>query len=117
MRISDWSSDVCSSDLCFTLMVIGYVGGSFIGTRLTYRLGVNAMLGLGASFCAGGGLLMAALQTWAWAAGQSWHWFSLVGPMMLFSAGVGLTMPQGQAGALQPFPQIDRKSTRLNSSH
>lgn len=98
---------------CFTLMVVGYVGGGFIGTRLTYRLGVNAMLGLGAAFCAGGGLLMAVLQTWAWAAGQTWHWFSLVGPMMLFSAGVGLTMPQGQAGALQPFPQMAGSAASL----
>ena len=98
---------------CFTLMVIGYVGGGFIGTRLTYRFGVHAMLGLGAALCAGGGVLMAALQSWAWAAGLSWHWISLMGPMMLFAAGVGLTMPQGQAGALQPFPQMAGSAASL----
>jgi DHA1 family bicyclomycin/chloramphenicol resistance-like MFS transporter len=98
---------------CFTLVVIGYVGGGFIGTRLTYRLGVRRMLGLGAGFCAAGGIVMAALQSWAWAAGLSWHWLTLVGPMMLFSAGVGLTMPQGQAGALQPFPQMAGSAASL----
>jgi DHA1 family bicyclomycin/chloramphenicol resistance-like MFS transporter len=98
---------------CFSLVVIGYVGGGFIGTRLTFRYGVTAMLALGAGFCAAGGLLMALLQTWAWAAGLSWHWLTLVGPMMLFSAGVGLTMPQGQAGALQPFPRMAGSAASL----
>jgi len=98
---------------CFSLVVIGYVGGSFIGTRLTYRYGMQAMLALGVGLCAGGGLLMAALQSWAWAAGLSWHWFSLVGPMMLFAAGVGLTMPQGQAGALLPFPRMAGSAASL----
>ncbi|QDO95912.1 multidrug effflux MFS transporter [Ferrovibrio terrae] len=92
--------------LCFLLIVIGYLIGGFIGTRFTIRFGVNAMLGLGAASCAAGGLLMLALQGWAWMAALTWHWFSLIGPMMLFTLGLGLTMPQGQAGALQPFPQM-----------
>jgi DHA1 family bicyclomycin/chloramphenicol resistance-like MFS transporter len=33
--------------------------------------------------------------------------------MMLFSAGVGLTMPQGQAGALQPFPRMAGSAASL----
>jgi len=98
---------------CFTLVVIGYVAGGFLGARLTYRLGVNTMLGVGAGFCCAGGAIMAGLQTWAWAADLSWHWISLVAPMMLFSAGVGLTMPQGQAGALQPFPQMAGSAASL----
>ncbi|WP_341703964.1 multidrug effflux MFS transporter [Ferrovibrio sp.] len=98
---------------CFALVVVGYVGGGFLGTRLTHRLGVRRMLGTGAAFCAGGGVAMAGLQIWMWAAGQSWHWISLVAPMMLFSAGVGLTMPQGQAGALQPFPHMAGSAASL----
>lgn len=91
---------------CFTLIVVGYIMGGFIGTRLTYRLGVDRMLQLGASLCALGGLIMALLQVLNWSNGGGWHWFSLVGPMMLFTMGVGLTMPQGQAGGLQPFPHM-----------
>lgn len=96
---------------CFTLIVIGYIAGGFIGARLTYRFGVDRMLQLGASLCALGGLSMALLQLLAWATvnqggGGGWHWFSLLGPMMIFTTGVGLTMPQGQAGGLQPFPQM-----------
>src|SRR3546814_3653292 len=30
MRISDWSSDVCSSDLCISLISIGYSCGVFV---------------------------------------------------------------------------------------
>jgi DHA1 family bicyclomycin/chloramphenicol resistance-like MFS transporter len=33
--------------------------------------------------------------------------------MMLFATGVGLTMPQGQAGALQPFPQMAGSAAAL----
>lgn len=91
---------------CFSLIVFGYLCGGFIGARLTLRLGVDRMLGLGALLCATGGGLMALLQLWAWAAGGGWHWFSLIGPMMLFTMGLGLTMPQGQAGALQPFAHM-----------
>jgi DHA1 family bicyclomycin/chloramphenicol resistance-like MFS transporter len=91
---------------CFLLIVVGYICGGFIGTRLTARFGNRRMLGLGALLCAGGGLIMALLQGWAWAAGGGWHWISLIGPMMLFTMGVGLTMPQGQAGGLQPFPHM-----------
>ena len=91
---------------CFVLIVLGYLVGGFIGTRFTMRFGVDAMLGLGAGCCAAGGLLMLLLQGGAWMAGVQWHWFSLIGPMMLFTVGLGLTMPQGQAGALQPFPHM-----------
>lgn len=90
---------------CFLLIVVGYIAGGFIGVRLTRRLGVDRMLFLGAGLCALGGTSMVLLQLWIWGAGGG-HWFSLIGPMMVFTMGVGLTMPQGQAGALQPFPQM-----------
>src|SRR3546814_6903533 len=36
MRISDWSSDVCSSDLLFTMANVGLPGtGGFVGELLT----------------------------------------------------------------------------------
>lgn len=98
---------------CFSLIVFGYLCGGFIGTRLTLRLGVDRMLGVGAACCALGGGGMALLQSWAWSNGLDWHWFSLIGPMMVFTMGLGLTMPQGQAGALQPFPHMAGSAASL----
>jgi DHA1 family bicyclomycin/chloramphenicol resistance-like MFS transporter len=98
---------------CFLLIVIGYMTGGFIGTRLTHRLGVNRMLLLGVASCAAGGTAVAVLQIAMWAAGAQWHWISLIAPMMVFAMGVGLTMPQGQAGALQPFPHMAGSAAAL----
>lgn len=98
---------------CFSLIVLGYLCGGFLGARLTLRLGVDRMLGVGAACCALGGGGMALLQSWAWANGLDWHWFSLIGPMMIFTMGLGLTMPQGQAGALQPFPHMAGSAASL----
>lgn len=98
---------------CFLLMVIGYIGGGFLGVRLTRKLGVDRMLLIGVSACAVGGVSVALLQTAMWSAGAHWHWISLAGPMMVFAMGVGLTMPQGQAGALQPFPQMAGSAAAL----
>jgi DHA1 family bicyclomycin/chloramphenicol resistance-like MFS transporter len=98
---------------CFMLVVVGYIAGGFIGTRLTRRLGVDRMLLLGVCACAAGGTGIVVLQTAMWAGNAYWHWISLVGPMMVFSMGVGLTMPQGQAGALQPFPHMAGSAAAL----
>ena len=98
---------------CFLLMVIGYIGGGFLGVRLTRRLGVDRMLLIGVSACALGGAAVAVLQTAMWGLHAQWHWISLAGPMMVFAMGVGLTMPQGQAGALQPFPQMAGSAAAL----
>lgn len=98
---------------CFMLIVIGYIAGGFLGVRLTRRLGVDRMLLIGVSACAAGGMSVALLQTAMWAMQAQWHWISLIGPMMIFAMGVGLTMPQGQAGALQPFPQMAGSAAAL----
>lgn len=98
---------------CFMLIVIGYICGGFIGAWLTRRLGVDRMLLLGVSACAAGGVSVAVLQTVMWSTGAQWHWMTLIGPVMVFTVGVGLTMPQGQAGALQPFPQMAGSAAAL----
>lgn len=98
---------------CFLLIVFGYLCGSFLGTRLTLRFGVDRMLGVGAVLCAAGGVLLAVLQTVAWLQSLDWHWITLIGPMMLFTGGLGLTMPQGQAGGLQPFPHMAGSAAAL----
>lgn len=92
---------------CFALIVVGYISGAMIGTRLTLRLGSERMLRWGAGLCAFGGSLMAIISLIDNAQGPgSLHWFSVVGPMMVYMVGLGLTLPQGQAGGMQPFPAM-----------
>src|SRR3546814_5436231 len=45
MRISDWSSDVCSSDLGFFLATLGAVlfAAKAIVVKITYRYGIDAV--------------------------------------------------------------------------
>ncbi len=98
---------------CFGMVVIGYITGALIGARLTVRLGVDRMLQLGVGLCAGGGLLMLALILYFNIQGGQGHWLAVVLPMLLYTAGVGLTMPQAQAGGLQPFPQMAGSAASL----
>jgi len=98
---------------CFAMVVIGYISGALIGARLTVRFGVDRMLQLGVSLCALGGVLMATIALYAHGMGYSWHWLTLLLPMLLYTAGVGLTMPQAQAGGLQPFPQMAGSAAAL----
>jgi len=62
------------------------------------RLGLDRTVGMGAVIMAAGGLAMAAsvalgLSSVAW----------LVGTMTIYLVGMGLVLPQTQAGALTPF--------------
>src|SRR3546814_6397340 len=102
MRISDWSSDVCSSDLLTALVPMAKLGSEFMpamdeGTLLYMP---TALPGL--------------------SAGKASQLLQLTDRMIK-------TVPEvehvfGKAGraetATDPAPlEIDRKSTRLNSSH
>src|SRR3546814_3828592 len=105
MRISDWSSDVCSSDLQAILsrwnrvdVLANIAGGFAMGDRvheasdetwqLMFDLNVRTMLNMSRA----------------------------VVPAML-KAGSGRIINVGATGALRGGALIDRKSTRLNSSH
>src|SRR3546814_5382406 len=104
MRISDWSSDVCSSDLGFLISALGgsrtQVGGP-TGAFVVVIFNVIAVHGYD-------GLLVA----------------TLLAGLILIAAGV---LRLGQLIKFIPHPVItgftagiaviDRKSTRLNSSH
>src|SRR3546814_5396936 len=96
MRISDWSSDVCSSDL------FGDAGGRLVYTKLYEAFFVQVKIAVFGAFCLSFPII--ANQLWAFVA-------------------PGLYAKQKKA--LLPFliatPFLfamgDRKSTRLNSSH
>jgi MFS transporter, DHA1 family, multidrug resistance protein len=82
----------------------GYMVGAYIAARIVMRLGLDRTIGIGTTIMAAGGLFMAA----AVALGLS-HVGWLVGAMTIYLAGMGLALPQTQAGALTPFP--DRAGT------
>ncbi|BBK38810.1 Bcr/CflA family drug resistance efflux transporter [Allostella sp. ATCC 35155] len=84
---------------CFAAFVVGYAVGTTLAGRLTMRLGIDRMIGLGAAVAAAGGLAMAAL---AWADEQSVA--AIVGPSVVYMLGVGMIFPNAQAGAMGPFP-------------
>src|SRR3546814_9495199 len=101
MRISDWSSDVCSSDL---LLVTAMVGDGF--TRLSRSARMPMMFPRGLA---------------DWRIGDSEQ--ATPGHRPVQAASVAdFRAPNPVAGAAPRFKQLlihfaDRKSTRLNSSH
>ena len=84
----------------FATAVIGYICGTLLGARLTTRHGIDHTLRVGAAALAVGGVTMLALVGLA-----PKSFWQVLGPMIVYMAGVGLTMPQSMAGALTPFPE------------
>jgi DHA1 family bicyclomycin/chloramphenicol resistance-like MFS transporter len=86
--------------VAFALGSIGYMTGSALAARLVVRIGLDGVLGMGGCACAAGGLGMVA----AVALGLTSS-LSLVLPIAVYLAGLGMVLPQGIAGALTPFPE------------
>ncbi len=86
--------------VAFALGSIGYMSGSALAARIVVRLGLDGVLGAGGCACAIGGLGMAA----AVALGLTSS-LSLVLPVAIYLAGLGMVLPQGIAGAMTPFPE------------
>jgi DHA1 family bicyclomycin/chloramphenicol resistance-like MFS transporter len=82
----------------------GYMVGAYSASRIVTRLGLDRTIGIGAAIMALGGLAMAGAIALKLA-----HVGWLVGTMTIYLAGMGLALPQTQAGALTPFP--DRAGT------
>jgi len=86
--------------VAFALGSIGYMTGATLAARLVVRLGLDRTIGFGGAACAAGGLaMMAAVALGLMSAA------SLVLPMAIFLAGLGMVMPQSIAGAMTPFPE------------
>jgi DHA1 family bicyclomycin/chloramphenicol resistance-like MFS transporter len=81
----------------FSLGVVCYVSGSFASGRLSARVGIDRLILIGSIVGATAGLAMVALAL-AGVAGT----YAVVGPMWLFTAGLGLVIPNGMAGAIGP---------------
>jgi DHA1 family bicyclomycin/chloramphenicol resistance-like MFS transporter len=88
----------------FSIGAVGYLTGTFIGSRIVMRVGLDRVMGLGTLAMTAGGLIMIAVIA---SGAVNVIWF--VGTMTIFLAGAGLTLPSSMAGALTPFP--DRAGT------
>jgi len=84
--------------ITFAMGAAGYMTGTFIGSRIVMRLGIDRTMGIGCVIMAAGGLIMTAVVALHLA---NVVWF--VGSMMIYLAGLGLALPAAMAGALTPF--------------
>jgi DHA1 family bicyclomycin/chloramphenicol resistance-like MFS transporter len=86
--------------VAFALGSIGYMTGSALAARMVVKVGLDGMLGIGGCACAAGGLGMVV----AVVVGLT-SFLSLVLPVAVYLAGLGMVLPQGIAGAMTPFPE------------
>ncbi len=93
---------------CFAAIVVGYMIGTFFSGRLTVKLGLERMVQLGTAVQVVGGFAGVALYLAGIVTVPS-----IVGPVMVFMAGTGLAMPNSQAGAIGPFPQMAGSASAL----
>src|SRR3546814_8753762 len=99
MRISDWSSDVCSSDLIISALLATYMAAALAGSLMPANMGwVEPGQGVRIFVYSNGVHTGIVVPT----ANKVKDWRSLVRPN-------DLSDPR--------YAEEDRKSTRLNSSH
>ncbi|MFN3685451.1 multidrug effflux MFS transporter [Salinarimonas sp.] len=91
--------DPLAYGLSFAFVVCGYIAGTVIAQIVVPRRGLAGTIRLGTAALAIGGCAMLALVL----AGPPSS-LALTVPMALYGMGVGLTMPQAVASAMQPFP-------------
>jgi len=84
----------------FALGSVGYMAGAMLAARIVAHLGLDRTIGFGGGALAAGGLGMVAALTLHLTSP-----FSLVLPMALYLAGMGMVLPQSMAGAMTPFPE------------
>lgn len=100
--------------VCFSIVVTGYIFGTLTSIRLGKRLGIAGMIGLGAASALSGSLVMA-LMAWLLHLDGLWGVAAIVVPMMFYTAGVGMMLPNSQAGAIAPFPHMAGTASSLLS--
>jgi MFS transporter, DHA1 family, multidrug resistance protein len=86
--------------VAFALGSVGYMTGSALAARFVVRFGLDGVLGVGGCACAIGGLGMVAAVAFGLTSS-----LSLVLPVAIYLAGLGMVLPQGIAGAMTPFPE------------
>jgi len=89
-----------SFGVAFAAGSIGYMVGSTFAARLVVRIGLDGIIGIGGVTLTVGGLAMVASLALGLTSAMS-----LVFPMAIYLAGLGMVMAQSIAGAMTPFPQ------------
>ena len=84
--------------LAFGSVVLGYIGGTLIAQRIVGSRGIERTIRTGVICLALGGAAMLGLVLIG-----TGSMLEIVGPMALYTCGVGLVMPQSMAGAMGPF--------------
>ena len=85
--------------LVFAIGAVGYMIGTTIAARVVARLGLDRLAGIGSAMLALGGLLMSLSVVLGLTSS-----LTLVLPVTVFLAGLGMVLPQSIAGAMTPFP-------------
>ncbi len=85
----------------FTIVVVGYVAGTFTGGKLSRRYSGHQLLSAGSALA-----LIAAVAMVVIAGLELYQLSWVMAAMGLCSAAVGLIMPQAMAGGLAPYPQM-----------
>jgi DHA1 family bicyclomycin/chloramphenicol resistance-like MFS transporter len=87
--------------LCFGAVAFGIMTGTFLSGRFGGRIGLDRTILIGTTLGAAAGLGLAAL---AWSGVLTVA--AVIAPMYVFAVGLGLTLPNGMAGAVGPFPHM-----------
>src|SRR3546814_3299652 len=111
MRISDWSSDVCSSDLLLTIFPQPYVA------RAKLLPQDNNSIGLGSTMNALGGQLQGFASLFGGAKQQTDMYLAVARSSEVGGEVIRKLKLVGPGGYASATRARDRKSTRLNSSH
>jgi DHA1 family bicyclomycin/chloramphenicol resistance-like MFS transporter len=86
--------------MAFTTSSAGYLVGTWLAAHFVVRMGIDRAIGLGSLGLAAGGLASVLTLGLGFSSATV-----LVVSMALYLAGLGLALPQAQAGALLPFPE------------
>jgi len=92
----------------FAIVGAGYVVGGLAAGRLTARIGLERMVGIGLLLGLVAGLLMVGL---AWGGVRTVT--AVVLPMSLYFFGAALVLPNSTAGAIAPFPRMAGTASAL----
>ena len=93
---------------CFAVIVVGFMLGSLLAGQLTLRLGIDRMIRIGTAVAALGGLAMSLC-----ALAGVFTIAAVIGPFFVFMVGAGITLPNGLAGAIGPFPTLAGTASAL----
>ncbi|MBI1244869.1 MAG: Bcr/CflA family efflux MFS transporter [Alphaproteobacteria bacterium] len=97
----------------FVMCVVGYFTGAQLAARLTMRLGIDRMLVIGAAIKTAGGAAMLGMALSGLVTASVAGAVILVVPMAVYMIGFGISMPNGQGGALAPFPHMAGAASAL----